>query len=125
MKIIIDQKNSIPIYEQIYNQIRDCIVDGTLKKHDKLPSIRLLAKELEVSVITSKRAYEDLEKDSFIYSVPGKGSYVSDLDNQVMIKSYVKEIEEHLEAVANLAEVAEISEDEILLMYRKIKGVNS
>ncbi|HEY4537117.1 MAG TPA: GntR family transcriptional regulator, partial [Erysipelothrix sp.] len=123
MKIIIDQKNSIPIYEQIYNQIRDCIVDGTLKKHDKLPSIRLLAKELEVSVITSKRAYEDLEKDSFIYSVPGKGSYVSDLDNQVMIKSYVKEIEEHLEAVANLAEVAEISEDEILLMYRKIKGV--
>jgi len=125
MKIIIDQKNSIPIYEQIYNQIRDCIVDGTLKKHDKLPSIRLLAKELEVSVITSKRAYEDLEKDSFIYSVPGKGSYVSDLDNQVMIKSYVKEIEEHLEAIANLAEVAEISEDEILLMYRKIKGVNS
>ena len=125
MKIIIDQKNSIPIYEQIYNQIRDCIVDGSLKKHDKLPSIRLLAKELEVSVITSKRAYEDLEKDSFIYSVPGKGSYVSDLDSQVMIKSYVKEIEEHLEAVANLAEVAEISEEEILLIYRKIKGVNS
>ncbi len=125
MKIIIDQKNTIPIYEQIYNQIRDCIVDGSLKKHDKLPSIRLLAKELEVSVITSKRAYEDLEKDSFIYSVPGKGSYVSDLDSQVMIKSYVKEIEEHLEAVANLADVAEISEEEILLIYRKIKGVNS
>lgn len=125
MKIIIDQKNTIPIYEQIYNQIRDYIVDGSLKKHDKLPSIRLLAKELEVSVITSKRAYEDLEKDSFIYSVPGKGSYVSDLDSQVMIKSYVKEIEEHLEAVANLAEVAEISEEEILLIYRKIKGVNS
>lgn len=125
MKIIIDQKNSIPIYEQIYNQIRDCIVDGSLKKHDKLPSIRLLAKELEVSVITSKRAYEDLEKDSFIYSVPGKGSYVSDLDSQVMIKSYVKEIEEHLEAVASLAEVAEISEEEIILIYRKIKGVNS
>ena len=125
MKIIIDQKNTIPIYEQIYNQIIDYIVDGSLKKHDKLPSIRLLAKELEVSVITSKRAYEDLEKDSFIYSVPGKGSYVSDLDNQVMIKSYVKEIEEHLEAVANLAEVAEISEEEILLIYRKIKGVNS
>ena len=125
MKIIIDQKNPIPIYEQIYNQIRDCIVDGSLKKHDKLPSIRLLAKELEVSVITSKRAYEDLEKDSFIYSVPGKGSYVSDLDSQVMIKSYVKEIEEHLEAVASLAEVAEISEEEIILIYRKIKGVNS
>ena len=73
MKIVISTTVSMPIYEQIINQIRDAVVSGELKAGDGMPSIRVLAKELAVSVITTKRAYEELEKEGVIESVPGRG----------------------------------------------------
>ena len=76
MKIVISTTVSMPIYEQIINQIRDAVVSGELKAGDGMPSIRVLAKELAVSVITTKRAYEELEKEGVIESVPGRGFYV-------------------------------------------------
>ena len=75
MNIIISNSSGRPIYEQITSQLKQLILTGGLKPHDMLPSMRLLAKELRISVITTKRAYEDLEKDGFIYTVVGKGSF--------------------------------------------------
>ena len=77
MNIIISNANNQPIYEQIYVQIKSFIISGDLKEGDLLPSIRNLAKDLRISVITTKRAYDELEKDGYIYSVAGKGSYVA------------------------------------------------
>lgn len=122
MDIIIKNNINTPIYEQIYNQVRNNIVNGTIKAHDKLPSIRFLAKELRVSVITTKRAYEDLERDGYIYSVPGKGSYVSDTKNEILVENYILEIEEHMEAIIKLATVAKIDDRQLQSIYKVIKG---
>ena len=77
MNIIISNSSGQPIYDQISAQIKSKIISGELKEGDALPSIRFLAKELRISVITTKRAYEELERDGFLVSVPGKGSYVA------------------------------------------------
>lgn len=74
MKIIISNAKNQPIYEQIYEQIKEQVLTGTLKEDQALPSIRTLAKDLKISVITTKRAYDDLERDGFIYTIPSKGS---------------------------------------------------
>lgn len=78
MNIIISNSSATPIYEQIVSQIKDLIISGALKEGDALPSMRLLARELRISVITTKRAYEELERGGFIYSVTGKGSFVAE-----------------------------------------------
>lgn len=80
MNIDIQTKSGIPIYEQIEKAVKEAIVNGELKKGEPLPSIRALASDLKISVITTKRAYEDLEKEGIVYSVPGKGYYVDDPD---------------------------------------------
>ena len=86
MKIVISNTANMPIYEQIVNQIRDAVINGELKAGEGMPSIRVLAKELTVSVITTKRAYEELEKEGLIRSVAGKGFYVCESN-----KDYLKE----------------------------------
>ena len=121
MNIIIKNNINIPIYEQIYKQIRNNIVNKEVKPHEKLPSIRFLAKELRVSVITTKRAYEDLERDGYIYSVPGKGSYVSDTKNEILVENYILEIEEHMESIIKLATVAKIDDKKLEEIYNIIK----
>lgn len=121
MDIIIKNDVNTPIYEQVYKQIRNNIVDKTLKAHEQLPSIRLLAKNLKVSVITSKRAYEDLERDGYIYSVPGKGSYVADTNDEIMVENYIFEIEQHMESIIKLASVANISDKQLQEVYKTIK----
>lgn len=121
MDIIIKNNINTPIYEQIYKQVRNNIVNGAIKAHDKLPSIRFLAKELRVSVITTKRAYEDLERDGYIYSVPGKGSYVSDTKNEILVENYILEIEEHMEAIIKLATVAKIDDRQLQSIYKVVK----
>ena len=98
MKIIISNSSKQPIYEQIYTQIKDHILADELKPGQPLPSMRQLAKDLNVSLITSKRAYEELEKNAFIYSVVGKGSFVSDQNNEMMKEGKMKAIEEQLTA---------------------------
>lgn len=96
MDIIISNSSGIPIYEQIYNQLKSLIVTGKLKEGDALPSMRLLAKELRISVITTKRAYEELERDGLIETITGKGSFVGKQNIELIKEEYLKETESHL-----------------------------
>lgn len=121
MEIHLDKQNKIPFYEQIYNAFRNQIMVGSLKPNEKLPSIRFLAKELEVSVITTKRAYEDLERDGFIYSVSGKGSYVTDQNVDALLVQYEVEIEDLLKQVIELASYANIGDAELKKIYKRLK----
>ncbi len=114
MNIIISNSSGRPIYEQITSQLKQLILTGGLKPHDMLPSMRLLAKELRISVITTKRAYEDLEKDGFIYTVVGKGSFVADTDQELLREEHLKQVEDHLEMAVRQARQAGISQEEVL-----------
>lgn len=96
MNIIISNISKEPIYEQITKQIKDNIINGILAQGELLPSIRSLAKELKISVITTKRAYEELEREGFIETVPGKGSYVSAQNKEFLKEKKIKSIEEKL-----------------------------
>lgn len=96
MNIIISNSSGEPIYEQITNQVKSAIMKGELSEGALLPSIRLLAKELQISVITTKRAYEELEREGFIETVPGKGSYVSSQNKELLKEKRLKELENKL-----------------------------
>mgnify|MGYP003513679963 FL=1 len=98
MQIIISNNSKEPIYEQIYSQIKKHILTNELQEGQGLPSMRQLAKDLDISVITTKRAYEELEKNGFIYSVVGKGSFVSEQNNEMIKERKLKGIEEQLVA---------------------------
>lgn len=99
MQIIISNRSKEPIYEQITNQIKSAILSGELKEGASLPSMRQLAKDLKISVITTKRAYEELENDGFIYSIVGKGSFVAEQNLEIIREKKLKVIEEQLSAV--------------------------
>ncbi len=114
MNIIISNSSGRPIYEQITSQLKQLILTGELKPHDMLPSMRLLAKELRISVITTKRAYENLEKDGFIYTLVGKGSFVADKDRELLREEHLKQVEDHLEMAVRKARQAGITREEIL-----------
>jgi len=118
LQILIDNKSGAPIYDQIYTQIRNLIIGGALQPHDVLPSIRGLAKDLRISFITTKRAYEELEKDGFLYTVPGKGCFVAPKNTQLMREEQLKEIEAHIDRIVQLAASCNLSGDEILDMVR-------
>ncbi|HBC97420.1 MAG TPA: GntR family transcriptional regulator [Clostridium sp.] len=96
MNIIISNLSKDPIYEQIAKQIKDNIIKGNISEGDPLPSIRNLAKELKISVITTKRSYEELEREGFIETVPGKGSYVSSQNKELLKEKKIKSIEDKL-----------------------------
>ena len=95
MNILIDNKSGEPIYNQIYSQIKNQIISGELKEDEMLPSIRGLAKDLRISFITTKRAYEELEKEGFIYTLPAKGCYVAPKNIELLREENLKKIEEH------------------------------
>lgn len=114
MNIIISNSSGRPIYEQITSQLKQLILTGELKPHDMLPSMRFLAKELRISVITTKRAYEDLEKDGFIYTVVGKGSFVADTDQELLREEHLKQVEDYLEMAVRQARQAGISQGEVV-----------
>ncbi|GGP13033.1 GntR family transcriptional regulator [Oceanobacillus neutriphilus] len=99
MQIIISNSSKEPIYEQILKQIQTAILSGELAEGDALPSIRQLAKDLKISVITTKRAYEELEKAGFIYSIVGKGSFIAEQNLEVIREKKLRVIEEQLSAV--------------------------
>lgn len=119
MNILIRKESGLAIYEQIVNQIKEHIAKGYLKEHDALPSIRLLAKDLKVSVITTKRAYEELERDGFIVSIAGKGSYVSGIKTTSIRDFYRDDIREHINKIKKLASDGAISDEEILTMFEE------
>lgn len=102
MLIFINNQSGEPIYDQIYQQIKAQIISGELKEDNPLPSIRSLAKELHISVITTKRAYEELEKDGFIYTAPGRGSFVAKKNTELLREETLRQIEEHLDAALKL-----------------------
>ena len=118
MKIIISNTKGQPIYEQIYRQMKDMIIAGKLKEGDMLPSIRGLAKDLRISVITTKRAYDELEKDGFINSVAGKGSFVAEKNLELIREENLKKIENYMERTWELAKVCGISADEVIEMFQ-------
>lgn len=120
MDIIISNSSDKPIYEQITNQIKNLILSGKLKEGDALPSMRLLAQELRISVITTKRAYEDLEREGFITTVVGKGSFVKEADTQLVREERLKKIEGFLTRAVELAAQSGISNEEILEILKII-----
>ena len=113
MIIIIDNKSGCPIYDQIYSQIKNQIIAGILKEHEMLPSIRGLAKDLRISFITTKRAYEKLEKDGFLYTVPGKGCFVAQKNIELLREEYFKQIEACLDQAVALAGACNLSQKEL------------
>ena len=116
MNILIDNKSGEPIYNQIYSQIKNQIISGELKEDEMLPSIRGLAKDLRISFITTKRAYEELEKEGFIYTLPAKGCYVAPKNIELLREENLKKIEEHIEQVAKLAVSCNLSRNDIMEM---------
>jgi GntR family transcriptional regulator len=113
MNIIISNSSQHPIYEQIVTQIKTAIMKDELSQGDALPSIRLLAKELQISVITTKRSYEELERDGFIETVPGKGSYVSGQNKDLIREKRLTVIDEKLTEVVSESKLLNLSLEEI------------
>ena len=116
VNILIDNKSGAPIYDQIYSQIKSQIISGALREDDMLPSIRGLAKDLRISFITTKRAYEELEKDGFIYTLPGKGCYVAPKNVELLREENLKKIEEHIDEIVRLAASCNLSKKDIIEM---------
>lgn len=96
MNLWIDNKSDLPIYEQIYTQMKSQITSGALQPDEALPSIRNLAKDLKISVITTKRAYEVLEESGYIYTIPAKGCFVSSVNAELLREENLKQIEAHM-----------------------------
>ena len=118
MNIIISNASDKPIYDQIYHQIKTAILSGQLTPGEALPSIRALAKDLRVSVITTKRAYEELEKSGYLHTVPGKGCYVAEKNTQLVREGYLTQIEEHMSAILTLAPACGLSLEDLTQMLR-------
>ena len=118
MKIVISNTVNMPIYEQIVNQIRDAVINGELKAGEGMPSIRVLAKELAVSVITTKRAYEELEKEGVIESVPGRGFYVCEHKNDHLREKQMMNIENRMSDILEECVNAGMTLEDVIDMVR-------
>lgn len=116
MEIIIRNTVNTPIYEQIYAQLKAQIIAGELTPGEALPSIRALAKDLKISVITTKRAYDELEAEGFLYTVAGKGCFVAEKNLDLIREQRLRELEEHLAAAAGLAKSCGLSAKELFDM---------
>ncbi len=116
MTILIDNRSGQAIYEQIADQIREQILEGELRPDAALPSIRSLAKDLRISVITTKRAYEELEQEGFLYTVAGKGCFVAAKNPELLREENLSKIEEHLSEIRRLAARCGLTREELLQM---------
>jgi len=114
--ILIDNKSGTPIYDQIYSQIKAQIISGELQENEMLPSIRGLAKDLRISFITTKRAYDELEKEGFLYTIPAKGCYVAPKNVELLREEGLKKIEDHIDQILKLAASCNLSKDDIVSM---------
>ena len=118
MNVLIDNLSGTPTYDQIYTQIKAQIISGELKENEMLPSIRGLAKDLKISFITTKRAYEELEKEGFIYTVQAKGCYVAPKNVELYREENLIKIEAHIEEIVKLAATCNIGGEELVEMVR-------
>ena len=123
MRLFIDNRSGVPIYDQIYTQIKSQIISGELEEDAPLPSIRNLAKDLRISVITTKRAYEELERSGFIYTVAGKGCFVADKNIDAVRESVMAEIEKHLEEALKLAGECGLIKEQLKIMIDTLQNV--
>lgn len=117
MNFIISNNSDIPIYQQIKKEIIDSISDNTLKENDILPSIRNLAKDLRISVLTVKKAYDELEQEAYIKTVQGKGTFVSPRNKEILREKQISIIEDHIEQIISIAKMSDISKNEIIELF--------
>ena len=118
MNLFIDNKSGAPIYEQLYNQIKNQILSGALQTDEALPSIRGLARDLRISVITTKRAYDELEKEGFIYTIAAKGCFVAPKNVELLREETLKAIENHIDQIVRLSQSVGLSRQEVLDMVK-------
>lgn len=122
MDIIIRNGKNQPIYEQIYIQLKEQIISGSLTGGDALPSIRALAKDLKISVITTKRAYDELEKEGFIYTVAGKGCFVAEQNMELIRESQLKQIEEKMQEILDMGRICGLDTADLTEMLKLLSG---
>ena len=120
MNILISNSSDMPIYEQICSQIKGLIATGELKPGEALPSIRALAKDLRISVITTKRAYDELESEGYVHTVASKGCYVAETNSELIRESRLREIEALIEKIASLAGAIKLTQNELIEMIRLV-----
>ena len=120
MKIIISNNRTIPIYEQIYDQIKTMIVTGKIKPGSKITSMRMLAKQLKVSVITVQRAYDELQSEGFIETSPGKGCYVLEANVEILLEEKRKDTENLLKKAIESAKKIDLEEEEFIRLVKVI-----
>ena len=118
MNIIISNSSSVPIYEQIKQSIKQAILNNELREEDMLPSVRVMANELKISFLTVKKAYDELEKEGYIKSVQGKGSFVAPKNSELVQEKKRKEIQNYIEKIIKLAQMSDISEKEIIELFK-------
>ena len=118
MQLYIDNRSGAPIYDQIYSQIKDAIVSGQVAAGEALPSIRALAKDLRISVITTKRAYDELEREGFIDTLPGKGCFVAERSAELLREEHLRKIEGCMQEIRRLAAACRLTEQELDDMWR-------
>ena len=118
MQLYIDNRSGAPIYDQIYSQIKDAIVSGQVAAGEALPSIRALAKDLRISVITTKRAYDELEREGFIDTLPGKGCVVAERSAELLREENLRRIEGYMQEIRRLAAACGLTEDELAEIWR-------
>mgnify|MGYP000029144023 CR=1 FL=1 len=123
VKIIISNSSPLPIYEQIKQQVKAAILAGELKENEPLPSLRELAKDLKISVLTTMRAYNELEQEGFVTSIQGKGYYVMPRGSQLMQEQFLREVERALEEAVKAAALANISGEQLMEMLKLLLEV--
>lgn len=118
MNLYIDNKSGAPIYDQICSQIKAQIISGALRADEALPSIRNLAKDLRISVVTTKRAYDELEREGFIYTIAAKGCFVAPKNTELLREENLKKIEEYMEKIMRLAAACNLSREDLMEMFQ-------
>lgn len=120
MNIILSNSSTLPIYEQIKIAIKEAIFSNELKEEEMLPSVRAMANELKISFLTVKRAYDELEQEGYIKTLPGKGSFVSPKNLELIKEEKLKEIQRYIEKIYDISKISNISEEEIKELFKMI-----
>ena len=120
MNIILSNSSSLPIYEQVKDAIKQAIFSNELKEEEILPSVRVMANDLKISFLTVKRAYDELEQEGFIKTVPGKGSFVAPKNLDLIREEKLKEIQDYIEKIYDISKISNISESEIKELFKMI-----
>ena len=120
MKMIISNSSSVPIYEQIKQSIINQILDGELREDELLPSIRVLAQDIKISAMTIKKAYDELEKEGYLKSIQGKGTFVAPKNTELAREQAQKDIEKHIEKIVDISNRFEIDEKDVIEIFKMI-----